>query len=69
MYGTKSHAASCNRQRSNSARSLAGAKADPRRIALLASGRRRGPITRLITPWDVGELSKPFVFLDYAVRQ
>jgi hypothetical protein len=66
MYGTKSHAASCNRQRSNGAPSLAGTKADPRRIALLASGRRHGPITRLITPWDIGELTKPFIFLDYA---
>jgi hypothetical protein len=66
MYGTKSHAASCNRQCSNGAPSLAGAKADPRRIALLASGRRHGPITRLITPSDIGELTKPFIFLDYA---
>jgi len=66
MYGTESHAASCNRQRSNGAPSLAGAKADPRRIALLASGRRHGPITRLISPWDIGELTKPFVFLNYA---
>jgi redox-sensitive bicupin YhaK (pirin superfamily) len=66
MYGTKSHAASCNRQRSDGAPSLASAKADPRRIALLASGRRHGPITRFITPWNVGELATPFVFLDYA---
>ena len=66
MYGTKFHAASCNRQRSNGVPSLAGAKADPRRIALLASGRRHGPITRLVTPWDIGELTKPFIFLDYA---
>src|SRR6267378_4796456 len=66
MYGTRSHAASCNRQRSNGMPSLAGAKADPRRIVLLASGRRHGPITRLITPWNIGELTTPFVFLDYA---
>jgi len=66
MHGTKSHAASCNRQRSNGVPSLAGAKAEPRRIALLASGRRHGPITRLITPSDIGELTKPFIFLDYA---
>jgi hypothetical protein len=66
MYGTKSYAAFCNRQRSNGAPSLAGAKADSRRIALLASGRRHGPITRLITPWDIGELTRPFIFLDYA---
>ena len=37
-----------------------------RRIALLRSGRRHGPITRLITPWDVGELTQPFVFLGYS---
>jgi redox-sensitive bicupin YhaK (pirin superfamily) len=34
-----------------------------RRIALLRNGRRRGGITRLITPWDIGELTQPFVFL------
>jgi len=39
MYGTKPHAACCNRQRSNGVPPLAGAKADPRRIALLAIGR------------------------------
>ena len=36
-----------------------------RRIALLRSGRRHGPLTRLITPWDIGELTQPFVFLCY----
>jgi redox-sensitive bicupin YhaK (pirin superfamily) len=41
----------------------AGASVGSRRIALLRSGRRHGPITRLITPWDVGELTQPFVFL------
>jgi len=40
--------------------------AGARRIALLANGRRHGPITRLITPWDIGELSHPFVLLNYA---
>jgi redox-sensitive bicupin YhaK (pirin superfamily) len=34
-----------------------------RRITLLRSGRRYGGITRLITPWDIGELTQPFVFL------
>jgi redox-sensitive bicupin YhaK (pirin superfamily) len=28
-------------------------------------GRSHGPITRLVSPSDVGELIKPFVFLDY----
>jgi redox-sensitive bicupin YhaK (pirin superfamily) len=37
-----------------------------RRIALRTSGRRHGPITRLISPSDIGELIKPFVFLDHA---
>jgi redox-sensitive bicupin YhaK (pirin superfamily) len=40
--------------------------ARPRRVALLASGRRHGPITRLIAPWDIGELTSPFVLLNYA---
>jgi len=37
-----------------------------RRIALLRSGRRHGPITRLISPWDIGELTQPFVSLGYS---
>jgi redox-sensitive bicupin YhaK (pirin superfamily) len=37
-----------------------------RRIVLRSAGRRRGPITRLVSPSDVGELIKPFVFLDHA---
>jgi redox-sensitive bicupin YhaK (pirin superfamily) len=37
-----------------------------RRIALLRNGRRHGPITRFITPWDIGELTQPFVFLCYS---
>ena len=40
--------------------------AGQRRIALVANGRRHGPITRLITPWDIGELTRPFVLLNYA---
>jgi redox-sensitive bicupin YhaK (pirin superfamily) len=35
-------------------------------MALLANGRRHGPITRLIAPWDKGELTSPFVLLNYA---
>lgn len=30
-------------------------------------GRTRGPITRLVSPSDLGQLIKPFVFLDHAV--
>ena len=37
-----------------------------RPIVLLERGRRHGPITRLITPWRIGELTTPFVFLDHA---
>src|SRR4029434_2057858 len=40
--------------------------ADARRIALTTRGRRHGPITRLVSPSDIGELIKPFVFLDHA---
>jgi redox-sensitive bicupin YhaK (pirin superfamily) len=37
-----------------------------RQIVLRTSGQRHGPITRLVSPSDVGELIKPFVFLDHA---
>jgi redox-sensitive bicupin YhaK (pirin superfamily) len=37
----------------------------PRRIALLTRGHPQGPITRLVSPSDVGERIKPFVFLDH----
>ena len=36
-----------------------------RRIAYRTRGRSNGPIVRLVSPSDVGELIKPFVFLDY----
>jgi redox-sensitive bicupin YhaK (pirin superfamily) len=32
-----------------------------------ARGRKRGPISRLVSPSDLGEVIKPFVFLDHAV--
>src|SRR6202167_3600855 len=35
-----------------------------RAIVLRTRGRRHGPITRLISPSDIGEIIKPFVFLD-----
>jgi redox-sensitive bicupin YhaK (pirin superfamily) len=38
-----------------------------RAIAYRTHGRTRGPITRLASPSDLGELMKPFVFLDHAV--
>src|SRR5437773_10855965 len=37
-----------------------------RQIALRTRGRQHGPITRLVSPSDIGELIKPFVFLDHA---
>ena len=37
-----------------------------RQIALKTSGRRHEPITRLVSHSDIGELIKPFVFLDHA---
>lgn len=36
-----------------------------RQIVFRSVGRRRGPITRLVSPSDVGEMIKPFVFLDH----
>src|SRR6058998_3465545 len=44
---------------------MAPVSAGARRIVLSTSGRRHGPITRLVSPSDIGELIKPFVFLDY----
>jgi len=35
-----------------------------RAIALRTRGQRHGPVTRLVSPSDIGELIKPFVFLD-----
>ena len=36
-----------------------------RTITTRTSGRRHGPITRLMSPGDIGQLIKPFIFLDY----
>src|SRR5262249_3612428 len=35
-----------------------------RRIAYRTKGHSQGPITRLMSPGDLGQLVKPFVFLD-----
>jgi redox-sensitive bicupin YhaK (pirin superfamily) len=35
-----------------------------RSIVLRSRGRRHGPVTRLVSPSDIGEIIKPFVFLD-----
>lgn len=36
-----------------------------RQITYRTAGRRHGAITRVVSPGDVGELIKPFIFLDY----
>lgn len=36
-----------------------------RQIALRTRGHSHGPVTRLVSPGDIGERIKPFVFLDY----
>jgi redox-sensitive bicupin YhaK (pirin superfamily) len=41
------------------------AERDRRPILLRTRGHSHGPITRLVSPGDVGQLIKPFVFLDY----
>jgi redox-sensitive bicupin YhaK (pirin superfamily) len=46
------------------AQSTAVIGARPRQIAHRTRGRRHGPITRLVSPSDLGEILKPFVFLD-----
>src|SRR5271163_2496985 len=50
------HAASALQQRSEEA---------PRSIVLRTRGHSHGAINRLVSPGDIGELIKPFVFLDY----
>src|SRR5438045_2123735 len=44
---------------SNTATATAG-----RSITQRTSGHRHGPITRLMSPGDLGQVLKPFVFLD-----
>ena len=36
-----------------------------RGLVLRTTGRRQGPVTRLLSPGEAGALLKPFVFLDY----
>jgi redox-sensitive bicupin YhaK (pirin superfamily) len=42
-------------------------EAAPRELVYRTQGRTHGPITRLMSPSDLGEVVKPFVFLDLAV--
>jgi redox-sensitive bicupin YhaK (pirin superfamily) len=46
------------------AKSTAVIEERPRQIVQRTRGRRHGPITRLMSPSDLGEILKPFVFLD-----
>jgi redox-sensitive bicupin YhaK (pirin superfamily) len=41
------------------------AEAPSRSVVLRTRGQTHGPATRLASPNDVGQLIKPFVFLDY----
>jgi redox-sensitive bicupin YhaK (pirin superfamily) len=66
MFGVQSGVAFHAPVRPHGAASVTAPGGDARPLVLLASGRRHGPITRLITPWNIGELTTPFVFLDYA---
>jgi redox-sensitive bicupin YhaK (pirin superfamily) len=52
---------------SRSARDAASTSQAPRRsVRLRTRGRALGPIVRLVSPEDLGEILKPFVFLDLA---
>lgn len=65
MFGIRNLTSTGRLERSPESPSVGVVVTASRRIALLRSGRRHGPLTRLITPWDVGELTTPFVFLGY----
>src|SRR5580704_7855370 len=45
--------------------SVRAVRSRTRRVVELTAGDSHGPITRLMSPGDLGELVKPFVFLDY----
>jgi redox-sensitive bicupin YhaK (pirin superfamily) len=65
MFGVHSGVAFHAPVLSHGAASVSSPRARGRQLAQLASGRRRGPITRLITPWDIGKQTSPFVSLEY----
>ena len=66
MFGSKFSTALGELLHLNGTPSPTGVSVGSRRIALLRSGRRHGRITRLISPWDIGELTQPFVSLGYS---
>jgi redox-sensitive bicupin YhaK (pirin superfamily) len=45
--------------------SVHASSAHTRSIVARTRGRSHGPVTRIVSPSDIGELIKPFVFLDY----
>ena len=49
--------------------SLATQPAAARAVVHRSSGSRHGAITRLMSPGDLGQFVKPFVFLDYIATQ
>jgi redox-sensitive bicupin YhaK (pirin superfamily) len=63
MFGLNFLTAPASLERIRAAPSSADVSVRTRPIVLLRSGRRHGPVTRLITPWDLGELTQPFLFL------
>ena len=65
MFGLNYLKSPASLERAPASPSSAEVTTRARRIALLRSGRRHGSITRLITPWDIGELTQPFLFLGY----
>jgi redox-sensitive bicupin YhaK (pirin superfamily) len=66
MFGIRFSTALGKRTHLQGKPSLTSVPVGSRRIVLLRSGRRHGGMTRLITPWDIGELTQPFVFLCYS---
>jgi redox-sensitive bicupin YhaK (pirin superfamily) len=63
MFGIRFWSALGELRHLNGTPSSTGVPVGSRRITLLRNGRRYRGITRLITPWDIGELTQPFVFL------
>ena len=61
-----SHTATIERSRAPTAEILPESIIPARQIVFRTNGRTHGSITRLVSPSDVGELIKPFVFLDHA---
>ncbi|MGY2488435.1 pirin family protein [Cupriavidus sp. CP313] len=47
----------------------AGEVASTRRVVLRTRGNQHGPVTRLMSPSDLGELIRPFIFLDLIDRR